>query len=222
MAAQNASLSFASTRSPASGHPRRARTKHACDECRRSQKRCDGQKPFCGRCEAGGTSCSYTPHKARNQCASGLTDQGAKDGHYEPQVFEDIYLTQESDSESLDYEASQSSVSSREQSPVEGEIFTPSPTAGSHDEKTGYASQESNAYLTPFESAQQFVPAQFQQLHDTQLMPVGNAQFPPEPFDQNLTRESSGIPSPLSPSKPLSGDLSATAPVNKLDNPTGF
>ncbi|KAL5504477.1 hypothetical protein ACEPAH_7138 [Sanghuangporus vaninii] len=56
------------------GRAKRARTKHACDECRRSQKKCDGDKPLCRRCYLNGTHCTYTPHKGRNQCL--CTDQG--------------------------------------------------------------------------------------------------------------------------------------------------
>ncbi|KAL5483015.1 hypothetical protein ACEPAI_8244 [Sanghuangporus weigelae] len=56
------------------GRVKRARTKHACDECRRSQKKCDGDKPLCRRCYLNGTHCTYTPHKSRNQCL--CTGQG--------------------------------------------------------------------------------------------------------------------------------------------------
>lgn len=94
MAAQNLSSPSVSSRQSTSAadsvRAKKARTKHACDECRRSQKKvqqcykyrrkrerfmnlsfssqCDGEQ-VCYRCRSNGTQCVYTPHKSRNSCA---------------------------------------------------------------------------------------------------------------------------------------------------------
>lgn len=41
----------------------RARTKHACEACRRRRIKCDGARPVCQGCSAAGTQCSYADHK---------------------------------------------------------------------------------------------------------------------------------------------------------------
>ncbi|EED12135.1 conserved hypothetical protein [Talaromyces stipitatus ATCC 10500] len=41
----------------------RARTKHACEACRRRRIKCDGARPVCQGCAAVGTQCSYADHK---------------------------------------------------------------------------------------------------------------------------------------------------------------
>ncbi|KAM5356457.1 hypothetical protein ACJ41O_003103 [Fusarium nematophilum] len=43
----------------------RHRVTRACNECRRRKDRCDGQRPSCMPCAAGGRSCSYGPSKKR-------------------------------------------------------------------------------------------------------------------------------------------------------------
>lgn len=55
-------------RSPEGAPPRRRRvtgqvSQLACNECRRTRSKCDGDRPHrCGRCSARGLSCVYEPH----------------------------------------------------------------------------------------------------------------------------------------------------------------
>ncbi|KAE8548937.1 hypothetical protein EYB25_009320 [Talaromyces marneffei] len=41
----------------------RARTKHACEACRRRRIKCDGARPVCQGCHVAGTQCVYADHK---------------------------------------------------------------------------------------------------------------------------------------------------------------
>jgi hypothetical protein len=41
----------------------RARTKHACEACRRRRIKCDGVRPVCSGCSVAGTDCLYADHK---------------------------------------------------------------------------------------------------------------------------------------------------------------
>ncbi|TDL16940.1 hypothetical protein BD410DRAFT_844027 [Rickenella mellea] len=94
MAAQRTSPSSRpSTKSPPNSPARklkRPRTKHACDECRRSQKKCDGERPVCHRCSLNGTKCTYTPHKSRGQCEC-AGHKGAEGPQHDGPVA-DVYI----------------------------------------------------------------------------------------------------------------------------------
>ncbi|KLO16222.1 hypothetical protein SCHPADRAFT_938120 [Schizopora paradoxa] len=175
MAAQNStSLSSAYARSHASrtDKPKRARTKHACDECRRSQKRCDGQKPLCARCKANGTTCSYTPHKARNQCV--CTGPDVREGHHHEPADVIVFNPDPIGSAAFHTGAFSTLNSSPEQLPAQAGLLTPSPTFATHDETQDLAfysaGQQSNGYSMP--AAQQFMPAlqqPHQQFHNTHM-----------------------------------------------------
>ena len=103
------STSVSAAAAGSSGKAKRPRTKHACDECRRSQKKvrahrsasrvffalfanpssngqCDGEKPLCRRCYINGTQCTYTPHKNRSSCVCTGPDDVRADGPI-PDVF---------------------------------------------------------------------------------------------------------------------------------------
>lgn len=41
----------------------RARTKHACEACRKRRIKCDGARPLCQGCSVAGVECSYADHK---------------------------------------------------------------------------------------------------------------------------------------------------------------
>lgn len=45
------------------GPVNRARTKHACEACRRRRIKCDGLRPVCQGCAIAGTDCLYADHK---------------------------------------------------------------------------------------------------------------------------------------------------------------
>ncbi|EJD08338.1 uncharacterized protein FOMMEDRAFT_144289 [Fomitiporia mediterranea MF3/22] len=113
---------------------KRARTKHACDECRRSQKKCDGDKPLCRRCYLNGTRCTYTPHKSRSQCACiGQSEET------HPETFTpDVYIFPDS---SLGSFHTWSATSSPDQSPsASGSVLeTSSPTNLGQDNRFGTA-----------------------------------------------------------------------------------
>lgn len=91
---------------------KRARTKHACDECRRSQKKCDGERPLCRRCYLNGTQCTYTPHKSRSQCSSCV---GQGDETHNAIPVADVFIFSESNSSSF---LTWSANSSPEHSPI--------------------------------------------------------------------------------------------------------
>jgi hypothetical protein len=46
-----------------SGPLMRARTKHACEACRKRRIKCDGVRPVCSGCSVAGTECLYADHK---------------------------------------------------------------------------------------------------------------------------------------------------------------
>ncbi|KAI5115955.1 hypothetical protein M0805_004480 [Coniferiporia weirii] len=130
-----------STSSADTGKSKRARTKHACDECRRSQKKCDGDKPLCRRCYLNGTQCTYTPHKSRSQCA--CTGQG--DEVHRDALVPDVFIFPDT---SLSSFHTWSTTSSPNQSPsTSGSgLDTPSPTYLTHEESLGAA--QSTDYLS--------------------------------------------------------------------------
>ncbi|KAL5512476.1 hypothetical protein ACEPAG_3129 [Sanghuangporus baumii] len=130
------------------GRGKRARTKHACDECRRSQKKCDGDKPLCRRCYLNGTYCTYTPHKSRNQClCTGQGEEIRRDSSV-PDVF---VFADHSQSSFHTWSAADSP----NQSPGVSDslLQTPPPTSLSQDDRFGTAQ---NAVLQlpeiPYES----------------------------------------------------------------------
>ncbi|KAL5531794.1 hypothetical protein ACEPAF_5356 [Sanghuangporus sanghuang] len=114
------------------GRAKRARTKHACDECRRSQKKCDGDKPLCRRCYLNGTHCTYTPHKSRNQCLCTGQGEEIQGDSFVPDVF--VFADQSQSSFHT-----WSATGSPNQSPTVSDslLQTPPPTNLSQDDRFG-------------------------------------------------------------------------------------
>ncbi|THH09077.1 hypothetical protein EW145_g2264 [Phellinidium pouzarii] len=99
------------------GKLKRARTKHACDECRRSQKKSID-------------ACTYTPHKSRSQCAcTGQNDDARRDA-----LVPDVFIFPDT---SLSSFHTWSAASSPDQSPTTSGsgLDTPSTTYLTHSER---------------------------------------------------------------------------------------
>ncbi|KAH8110440.1 hypothetical protein DFH11DRAFT_1621409 [Phellopilus nigrolimitatus] len=114
-----------------SGRSKRARTKHACDECRRSQKKCDGEKPLCRRCHLNGTQCTYTPHKSRSQCV--CAGQSADDVRLDAPV-PDVFIFPNNPSLSSSFIWPTTSSPNQSPSRTESGLDTPSPAHLNQDE----------------------------------------------------------------------------------------